>query len=90
MGGLLGKSKNSRPEEVWRQESQFENRLAQQKHPDTWGGVTSYNLLDIQDVKHVSNQTEGEKYFLTLTCHGPTLSLTLSGYWNSSIFNVDE
>ena len=55
MGGLLGKRKNSRAEEVWRQDSQFENRLAQQhRHPDTWGGVTSYNLLDLQDVKHVS------------------------------------
>ena len=54
MGGLLGKRKNSRAEEVWRQDSQFENRLAQQHHPDTWGGVTSYNLLDLQDIKHVS------------------------------------
>ena len=55
MGGLLGKSKSSRAEEVWRQDSQFENRLAQQHHPDTWGGVTSYNLLDLQDIKHVSS-----------------------------------
>ena len=56
MGGLLGKSKRSSGrEEVWRQESRFENRLADNQHADTWGGVTSYNLLDIQDIKHVSN-----------------------------------
>ena len=49
MGGLLGKSKSSSGgEEVWRQDSQFENRLAHQHYPDTWGGVTSYNLLDLQ------------------------------------------
>ena len=55
MGGLLGKRKNSRAEEVWRQDSQFENRLARQPHPESWGGVTSYNLLDLQDIKHVSS-----------------------------------
>ena len=55
MGGLLGKRKSSRPEEVWRQDGQFENRLAGKHHPDTWGGVTSYNLLDLQDIKHVSS-----------------------------------
>lgn len=58
MGGLLGKSKSSRAEEVWRQDSQFENRLAQQQHqhPDTWGGVTSYNLLDIKHRGHSAPQ----------------------------------
>ena len=51
MGGLLGKRKRSPGrEEVWRQESQFENRLAHHHQADTWGGVTSYNLLDIQQV----------------------------------------
>ena len=51
MGGLFSKSGGAkRPhEEVWRQESVFENRL-HEGHADTWGGVTSYNLLDIQQV----------------------------------------
>ena len=49
MGGLFSKSSRSQGEEVWRQESVFENRL-QREHADTWGGVTSYNLLDIQQV----------------------------------------
>ena len=66
MGGLLGKRKSSRPEEVWRQDSQFENRLAQQHHPDTWGGVTSYNLLDLQDIKHVSPYYSREQLTIDL------------------------
>lgn len=50
MGGLFSKGGGKRAhDEVWRQESEFENRL-QQGHADTWGGVTSYNLLDIQQV----------------------------------------
>ena len=50
MGGLFSKSSSrDRREEVWRQESRFENRL-DQEHADTWGGVTSYNLLDLQQV----------------------------------------
>ena len=50
MGGLFSKGGGKRShEEVWRQESVFENRL-QEGHADTWGGVTSYNLLDIQQV----------------------------------------
>ena len=50
MGGLFSKGGGKRDhDEVWRQESEFENRL-QQGHADTWGGVTSYNLLDIQQV----------------------------------------
>ena len=51
MGGLFSKSSRSQGEEVWRQESVFENRL-QREHADTWGGVTSYNLLDIQQVSN--------------------------------------
>ena len=49
MGGLFSKSKPRR-EEVWRQESNFENRL-DEEHANTWGGVTSYNLLDLQQVQ---------------------------------------
>ena len=49
MDGLFSKGAKRGHEEVWRQESVFENRL-QQGHADTWGGVTSYNLLDIQQV----------------------------------------
>ena len=52
MGGLFSKGGGKRAhDEVWRQESEFENRL-QQGHADTWGGVTSYNLLDIQQVNN--------------------------------------
>ena len=45
MGGFSSKKKDVRTE-VWREESVVENKLGQKA--DTWGGITSYNLLDIQ------------------------------------------
>ena len=54
MGGLFSKGKERRSEEVWRQESVFENRLYHdQQRADTWGGVTSYNLLDLHQVRTI-------------------------------------
>ena len=54
MGGLFSKGKERRSQEVWRQESVFENRLYHdQQRADTWGGVTSYNLLDLHQVRTI-------------------------------------
>ena len=93
MGGLLGKSKSSSGgEEVWRQDSQFENRLAHQHYPDTWGGVTSYNLLDIQDIKHVSSPPAVSQcpFLLDIVFLYPFKSLhravALTEYWNFVYF----
>jgi len=47
MGGFSSKKKDVRAE-VWREESVVENKLGQKA--DTWGGITSYNLLDIQNL----------------------------------------
>jgi len=47
MGGFSSKKKDVRGE-VWREESVVENKLGQKA--DTWGGITSYNLLDIQNL----------------------------------------
>lgn len=47
MGGFSSKKKDVRAE-VWREESIVENKLGQKA--DTWGGITSYNLLDIQNL----------------------------------------